>query len=110
MENLVKDFRFALRMLRRNPWFSALVVFTLALGIGANSAIFSIVNAVLIRPLPFRDPDRVVFVWETLKKEGLEQGVASAPNFFDWKAQSQSFEEMGAAFYLPESGFNLSAG
>jgi putative ABC transport system permease protein len=110
MENLVKDLRYALRMLRRNPGFTALVVFTLALGIGANSAIFSIVNAVLLRPLPIRDPDRVVFVWETLQREGLDQGVASIPNFFDWKEQSRSFEDMGAAFYLPETGFNLATG
>ncbi|HVN82549.1 MAG TPA: ABC transporter permease [Terriglobia bacterium] len=110
MDNLVKDFRYALRMLRRNPGFTALVVFTLALGIGANSAIFSIVNAVLLRPLPFHDPERVVFVWETLQREGIDQGVASIPNFFDWKEQSRSFEDMGAAFYLPETGFNLTMG
>ena len=81
MGNLVKDFRYALRMLRRNPGFSTLVVVALALGIGANSAIFSIVNAVLLRPLPFPDPDRVVFVWETLKKEGLQNRMN--PEFYE---------------------------
>jgi len=110
MGNLLKDIHFGLRMVRRNPGFATLVIFTLALGIGANSAIFSIVNAVMLRPLPFRDPDRVVFVFETLQKEGLDQGVASVPNFFDWKEQSQSFEDMGAAYYLPETGFNLTTG
>ena len=107
MDNLLQDIRFGLRMLRRSPGFACVVVATLALGIGANSAIFSIVSAVLLRPLPYKDSDRVVMIWETFGKQDFSQVPASVPNYLDWKEQSRSFEDMAAAFAMPEYGFNL---
>src|SRR5262249_34300296 len=95
-ENLVESFfadlRFALRMLRKNPGFSAVAVLTLALGIGANTAIFSLVNGVLLRPLPYRDPSRLVMVWEK-NPDGTPDNVGYA-TYLDWKAQNKSFEQI----------------
>jgi len=97
-------------MLARSPGFTAVAVLTLALGIGPNSAIFSIVSAVLLRPLPVKDPDRVVSIWESNAKIGLPQIPASEANYLDWKRESRSFEKMGTAFALPEYGLNVVAG
>jgi putative ABC transport system permease protein len=91
MNGLVQDFRFALRQLRANPGFTAVAVLTLALGIGANSAIFSVVDAVLLRPLPFRDPSRLVVVKPTEPGRHDDIGV-SYPTFLDWRAQNQVFD------------------
>ena len=96
IESLWQDSRYAARMLRRNPGFTAVAVLTLALGIGANSAIFSMVNAVLLRPLPYADSGRLVMVWATDRGNGLKEDVASYPDFEDWKAQAKSFEGMAA--------------
>ena len=71
MRGLVPDWRHAWRMLRRDPWFTAVAALTLALGIGANGAIFSVVHAVLLRPLPYADPDELVMVWESRPREGV---------------------------------------
>ena len=93
METLLQNLRYTMRALRKSPGFTAVAVITLALGIGANTAIFSVVNAVLLRPLPYKDDSRLVVI--------LNQGrnpVAPA-NFIDWRSQSQSFSEMGAAEY-----------
>jgi predicted permease len=99
---LWNDLRFALRQLRRNPGFAAIAVVALALGIGANTAIFSVFNAVLLRPLPYRAPDRLVQIWE--RNEKLDVGIplipTSAANFADWRAQSTSFEGLGAFRYV----------
>ncbi len=86
----MNDFKFAFRQLLRNPGFTAVAVLTLALGIGANTAIFSVVNAVLLRPLPIPEPDRVVHVWETWRGEGT--APVAWPKFIEWKQQSQCFE------------------
>ena len=94
MSNLRQDLQYSLRQLRNNKIFSAVAVLTLALGIGATTAIFSIVYGVLLRPLPFRDPQRVVFVSERADKFPLLS--ASYLNYKDWKSQSRSFEEFGA--------------
>jgi putative ABC transport system permease protein len=90
---LIQDARFALRMLRRNPAFTGVATFALALGIGAGTAIFSVVHAVLLRPLPYADPSRIVRLTETA--EGRLMTI-SPPNLMDWKAQNRSFEAIGA--------------
>ena len=93
---LINDLRYALRTLRKSPIFAAAAVLTLALGIGANTAIFSVVNAVMLRPLPFGDPARLVFVAEKNDKLNLPTFGASVLNYLSWKEQSQSFEQLGA--------------
>ena len=96
MSGLLQDIVYGLRMLRKNPYFTALAVITLALGIGANTAIFSDVNTLVLRPFAFPDLDRVVAVWETVPKQG-ETSVKAAPaNFLDWTEQSNSFEHLVA--------------
>src|SRR5207253_3954099 len=84
------------RMLRKSPGFTAAAVLTLALGIGANTAIFSAINAVLLRPLPFANANRLVFVWATDRQRGVNEDVSSYPNFEDWKAQSNTLEALAA--------------
>jgi putative ABC transport system permease protein len=88
-----QDLKYSVRMLRKNPGFACVVVITLALGIGANTAIFSFVNAVILNPLPFPNADRLVVITE-ISKEGMEMGP-SLPNFRDWQARAKSFEEIG---------------
>ncbi|MBA2341568.1 MAG: ABC transporter permease [Pyrinomonadaceae bacterium] len=97
MRTLLQDARFALRMLWKNPGFTIVAVIALALGIGANTAIFSVVNAVLLRPLPFAEPDRLVAVLAVNIKGGEEQfGGASPADYLDWRAQNNSFEGITA--------------
>jgi putative ABC transport system permease protein len=102
METLLQDIRYALRTLRKAPSFTAVAVLTLALGIGANTAIFSIVDGVLLRPLPYRDPARLIALNETTPAVGTVS--VSYPDFLDWHAQSRSFSEMAAVYGV---GFNL---
>ncbi|HEX8186971.1 MAG TPA: permease prefix domain 1-containing protein, partial [Pyrinomonadaceae bacterium] len=102
LELIVKDIRYAFRMLWRKPGFTAVAVLTLALGIGGNTAIFSVVNAVLLRALPYPDADRLVSVYETLPQGGT--GSVSVPNFLDWRAQSDAFTGLAAYQY---GDFNL---
>jgi putative ABC transport system permease protein len=94
MTTLIHDLRFALRMLRRNPGFTAIAVTVLALGIGANSAIFSLVDAVLFKPLPFTDPQRLVMLWE--RSPGNPRNRVSPLNFVDWSEQNHAFTSMAA--------------
>ncbi|MFL6277890.1 MAG: ABC transporter permease [Blastocatellia bacterium] len=96
MEILWHDLRFAIRTLLKKPGFTFVLVLALALGIGANTAIFSVVNAVLLRPLPYKQADRLVWIWGTDPKDDIDHEVASPPDYNDWKTQGQSFEEMGA--------------
>ena len=97
MNALLQELRYGLRMIRKNPGFAAVAIIVLGLGIGANTAIFSVVNGVLIRPLPYSDPDRLVRIWHTPPPQqfpGVPRFSVSVANFIDWKAQNQSFENM----------------
>jgi putative ABC transport system permease protein len=99
MRTFLNDVRYGLRMLSKSPGFTLIAVFALALGIGANSAIFSVVNAMLLRPLPFPEPDRLVVIWETNPNLGANlrlRNEASPANFKDWTTQSTSFENIAA--------------
>ncbi|HMC56836.1 MAG TPA: ABC transporter permease [Gemmatimonadaceae bacterium] len=95
-EEFTQDCRYALRGLRRYPAFTAIAVFTLALGIGANSAIFSVVNGVLLRPLPYREPDRLVRVFTAFRGQGVEKYGMSQPEFMDYKGLTRVFENAAA--------------
>jgi hypothetical protein len=97
LETLLQDIRYGLRQLRRNPGFTAVAVLTLALGLGANTAIFSVVNTVLLRPLPYRDADRLVTVWSYNRSRGFNTDLVSPLDFGDWKSQNQVFESMAAS-------------
>ena len=88
--------RFAFRQLLRHPGFTAVAVFTLALGIGANTAIFSVVNAILLRPLPYKDADRLVTVYENYPANGWLKNAVAAPLLDVWRKQSTVFEGLGA--------------
>jgi putative ABC transport system permease protein len=94
METLFHDFRYALRLLRKSPGFAVAAVLTLALGMSANTVMFSVLNTVLLRPLPYPQPDRLVQIWETDARRGDMHGTVSPYNFVDWRSQGQSFEVM----------------
>ncbi len=96
METLLQDLRYGARMLMKNPGFTLVAVITLALGIGANTAIFSLVNGVLLRPLPYAEPERIVRVFENFKKRNLNFAGLTAPGFIDWRAQQTVFEDIAA--------------
>jgi putative ABC transport system permease protein len=96
LDHLVQDLRIGARMLRRNPTFTGVAILTLGLGIGANAAIFSLFSAVLLRPLPYPDPDRLVLVWATNTRTGDMEDVASYPDVEDWRTLNKSFAGMAA--------------
>jgi hypothetical protein len=95
-KRLWQDVRYAGRALRKSPGFTAVAVLTLALGVGVNTAIFSVVNAVMLRPLPFGNPDRLVRIYESNPERGWPEFSASDPNFLDWRAQATSWEALAA--------------
>ncbi|MBI3695911.1 MAG: ABC transporter permease, partial [Acidobacteria bacterium] len=92
---MLHDLRYATRTLRRSPGFTLTVVLTLALGVGANTAMFSVIYTVMLRPLPYPDPGRLVMLWERDAQKGVEQGLVTPANFVDWRAQSRAFDAMG---------------
>src|ERR1041385_4861603 len=92
--DLEQDVRYGLRMFAKNPTFTVVAVLAIALGIGANSAIFSVVNALLLRPLPYKNPDQLVAVWENAAHLGFPKNTPSPANFLDWRQQSTVFEGM----------------
>jgi predicted permease len=104
METLFNDIRYGVRGLLKRPGFTAIALITLALGIGANTAIFSVVNAVLLRPLQFKDPEQLVIVWEDATYAGFPRNTPAPANYVDWKTQNQSFSDMAAS---AETSFNL---
>ena len=104
MDSLIKDVRYGVRMLTKNPGVTFVAVVTLALGIGANSAMFSVVNTVLLKPFSFRNPEQLVVVWERSLKEGLPRMVVSPPNFADWRNQNQVFQDV-AAYRIALEGY-----
>src|SRR5689334_18464248 len=104
METLFQDVRFALRTLWTNRGFTFVAVAALALGVGANSAIFSVVNSVVLRPLPYKDPERLVALWVGLNRNGFDELEVSAPEFTDFHTRASSFEHVAA---YSAGGFNM---
>jgi len=102
LEALTQDLRYSLRSLGKNPGFTIVAALTLALGIGSNTAVFSVMNSVVLNPLGYKDPDRLVRLWE--KSNSLERGALAYPNYRDWKEGSNSFEAMAA---YRDSAFSL---
>src|SRR5438045_5132002 len=102
MDGLLQNLRYALRTLRKSPAFATITVLTLALGIGANLAIFAVVNAVLLQPLPFREPERIVRVFDDLGRAGAKNVGMSVPELYDLTERSGVFEQVSAIF--PSSG------
>ncbi len=96
MDNLRQDLRFAFRQLWKRPVFSIIALAMLALGIGANTAIFSVVHTVLLRPLPFQEPDRIVRIWESRLDQGWERASVAPGNFWDFREMNRTFEDLGA--------------
>jgi putative ABC transport system permease protein len=104
LADLGQDMQYGLRILRKNPAFTAIAVIALALGIGANSAIFSVVNAILLKPLPYKNPDQLVMIWEEATHLGFPKDTPPPANFLDWRQQSTVFDGMAATSYR---SFNL---
>ena len=94
--DLLADLRYAVRLLRKTPVFTIAAIGTLALGIGANTTIFSLVQTVLLRPLPYQDPDQVVMVWEDRAAAGFPRNTPAPANYQDWRAMNGSFTDMAA--------------
>ena len=107
METLLQDIRYGVRMLLKRPSFTFIAIIALALGIGANTAIFSVVNAVLLRPLPFAQAERLMNVWETNPQRGQTRAAVSYPDFADWREQNHVFEYMST---YHDSDFILTGG
>lgn len=100
MDTLIRDIRYGFRSLLKRPGFTVIALIALALGIGANTAIFSLVNAVLLRPLPFAEPDRLVWIWGNVRN-GSSRASVSPPDFLDYRQQNTTFEEFAASFSMP---------
>ena len=99
METTVRDIRYGLRMLRKNVGFTVVAVVALMLGIASTTVIFSVINGVLLRPLPYRDPDRLVTVCQSSIKRGFSQVLVTPATLRDWREQNLVFEELGGQIY-----------
>src|SRR3954469_2770959 len=99
MDTLLQDVRFGWRLLRRTPAFTIAAVLALALGVGATTAIFTVLDRVVLRPLPYSDPDRLTMVWETNDTKGLAHERLSPVNFMDYRALDRVFEDSAAWWY-----------
>src|SRR2546426_6317268 len=100
---MLQDIMHSLRQLRLNPAFFAIAICVIALGIGANTAIFSVIDAVILKPLPYADPERLVMLWETRPDRGVQNNVVSAANYMDWRARNTSFDAMSALLFRTQS-------
>ena len=107
METLWQDLRYGFRVLTRKPGFTLVAIITLALGIGANTAIFSVVNKLLLDRLPYKDPDRIITLWERLSEAAAMQEKVAPANFLDWRERNQVFDQMAAVF---PGGFDYTGG
>ena len=107
MQKLLQDLRYTLRLLAKDPGFCSIAIITLALGIGANTAIFSVVNAALLRPLPYREPGRLVYVWSAEKARGIDRSTVSIPDLLDWRQQNSVFDGVTGWW---SGSYNLSGG
>src|SRR5580704_1475192 len=105
MGTLIQDLRYGFRILKCAPGFTVVAVLTLALGIGANTAIFSVVNGVLLKPLPYPNPGRLVTLWERSSRASFDQLKATGPDFIDWRRRNHVFD--GMAFWFGGGDFNL---
>src|SRR5919109_2187802 len=103
--NVMRDARYALRLLVRAPGFSLVAILTFAVGIGINTAVFNVANGVLLRPLPYPDADRITMLWMDNRRQGIKEDITSYPNYVDWRAQNRSYAHMAA---FTSSSFNLS--
>ena len=110
MHSLIADIRYGFRTLLRNPGFASVALLTVALGIGANTAMFSVLHAVLLQPLPYPDSDRLVVIWETVPARNQSEALLSYPTFRDWQTSATSFEAMAAFFENPNQDVNLTGG
>ncbi|HYL15889.1 MAG TPA: ABC transporter permease [Terriglobales bacterium] len=110
MTDFLREVRLTFRRLARRPGFALVVVGTLALGIGANTAIFSVVNTVLLRPLPYPSPERLVMIWGKDATRGISETRVSYPDFRDWREASKSFETLAAFWAFPNGDVNLTGG
>src|ERR1700751_3821484 len=97
-ENALDDLRVSTRTLSKNLGFAALAILTLAVGIGANTAIFSLANSAFFRPLPYPNAERLAFLWQNNQRTGQSEGLVSYPNFADWRTRNHSFSDM--AFFM----------
>src|SRR5437867_12923457 len=106
---MLQDILHALRQLRLNPAFFAIAICVIALGIGANTAMFSVIDAVILKPLPYADPDRLVMLWETRPDvsifvgRGSANNVVSAANYMDWRTRNTSFDAMSAMLFRTQN-------
>src|SRR5260370_261330 len=108
MRDAWRDLRFGVRVLLKRPGFTVIAVLTLALGIGANTAIFGVVDAVLLRPLPFPHPERLVQIWERNQKRGDDHDSVMAANYLDWRSRSSVFDELCGSEFVVQSSSSFS--